>query len=1354
MFSSKKILSGIFFLSILFLIMGCSFAAENISESIDMGIPENYDDSCAQTLQPDSEEISNAPNNEILEENNNIVNFTSDVTSGFESIEVQFNDTSSGNITSWYWDFGDGYNDIVQNATHKYEKFGSYNVSLTTFYNDGTNYTLIKPNYINVFTGSVFVNPDFEEGYIGTSSWVVYGWPESYNAQIRKSLSGYNSAYSGTYFLKLNFPEYHQGGGKDPWYTYGTFGQIVNLDVIDNITFYAKTYTKNQKAFDDLGGNQRFNVTIGDVIVGTYELETWQTYKEYIIDTTPFNGTQIFKITFLGCLPEKAGTYSYYDAFTASYNGLTHADFTYTLDNISEDNNIALQFNSLSVGLITDLLWEFDDGTTSTELNPVHSFKSGSHTVKLTASNVNHTDTYSYDFVLEFPSINGQMYNTMQEAINNANDGDVIDVPADLSENININKNLTLNFNGNKLINSGSSPVIQVTGGAQATIKNITLENSNVISTDDESSLTITESNIADTNITLNAGNIALDSNEFNSSFITVVSANAIIANNNIANGGIKVNGGKSKINNNVLSGNDVAITQTEGETNITSNIITDNNIGVNVTNGTANINFNVIYSNTNVSLAYVGSVDASNNWFGVIQPSFSTTPSDEYVDVYAPNAEQPAWLVLTFNSKETQFYTTQNHTIIANLTTNCNGDDTSSLGVLPKFTLPVSTEVGEVSEVNVEDSMGEFILTTGKLPSDEVSFTIRGEEYTLDDVAIVAKIINTNLTIESVENGVVIVTLKDVDGNIISDANVTYTVNLGNQITDKTVDGKITISGLKGTVTIAADYAGISEYPYYNSTTASETFHFVYDGNINITIPESAKTTETPSITIQLPTDAQGTVNIFVDAKKINTTTITGTTTIPLNDLGAGEHVVEVKYGDDDIYLPAEKTGNLIVSKVTPTITATGSSVGENETATVSVSIDGATGIVLVEVAGNKYFAELETGSATVNVVGLKAGNYTANIKYSGDDKYAENTATADIKVSEVEDKSITELKAELAEAKENATQLLNNLIDANEKIENLTTQLNETQANATKLAEDLADANAKVENLTTKLNETQSNATKLAEDLADANSKVDGLTAELNETQSNATKLAEDLADANSKVDGLTSQLNETQVNATKLADELKDANQKAENLTTQLGEAQKQIQTLSAELISTTVVANNLNIKALTNGNIQVTLKANGTALANKTVNVIINGETYNGTTGEDGIAKIPVKFASAGTYYATVTFAGDDTYKSSISTSKVVVSKKATKITAPKKSFKAKVKTKKVKITLKSGSTVLKSKKITLKVNGKTYTAKTNSKGVATIKVTKLTKKGTFTYTVKFAGDKAYKAITKKGKMTIK
>nr|WP_295159877.1 Ig-like domain repeat protein [uncultured Methanobrevibacter sp.] len=1176
---------------------------------------------------------------------------------------------------------------------------GNFSVSVNFTGNENYSSSNNIVNFSNInFIINPFINSDFEQGKLDTYA-DVYGWNVTGGAAHGgKRPDGQISIFNGTRALLLS------GNYYGFWVS-----QYLNFDYIDKVTFKYYALDASLNWF-----NYNLTTLIGGNIIENVPTADESCWQEVTIDTHDIQGINLFELSTGG---QFTPLRLYLDDFAVVYNNEIVSDFTYNAN--VDGENVTVNFINTAIGSINKILWSFDDNTTSNLINPTHIFKPGNHNVSLTVYNGENFVNQTYTLSLNFPTIDGKMYDGIQDAINNATDSATIEIPNDLTEDLTIDKNLTLNFNGNKLDGN-----INVNNGAKVTVNNIAGANS--FSTDDSSKLTITESNIADTNITLNTGNITLDGNDFTGSYITVVNANAVIANNNIANGGIKVNGGKSKINNNVLSGNDVAITQTEGETNITSNIITDNNIGVNVTNGTSNINFNVIYNNNNVALAYVGTVDASNNWFGVLQATFSTTVPDGYVDVYAPNAEQPVWLVLTLNSKETQFYTTQNHTIIANLTTNSNGDDTSSLGVLPKFTLPVSTELGEASDVNVEDSIGEFTLTTGKLPSDEVSFTIRGEEYTLDNVAIVAKIINTNLTIESVENGVVIVTLKDVDGNLISDANVTYTVNTGDQITDKTVDGKITIPGLKGTVTVVADYAGISEYPYYNSTTASENFHFVYDGNINITIPESAKTNETTSITIQLPTDAQGTVNIFVDTKKINTTQVTGTTIIPLNDVGIGEHVVEVTYDNDDIYYPANKTQVLIVSKGTPTITATGCAVGENETAIVEVNIDGATGIVLVEVGGNKYFAELEKANAIVNVVGLKPGNYTANIKYIGDEKFTQTTTTAEIKVSEVEDKSITELKEELAEAKENATQLFNNLTDANKKIENLTTQLNETQSNATKLAEDLDAANAKVDNLTTQLNKTQANATQLFNNLTEANAKVENLTTQLNETQSNATKLAEDL----------------------------EDANQKAENLTIQLGDAQKQIHTLSADLISTTVAANNLNIKALTNGNIQVTLKANGTALANKTVNVIINGVVYNGTTGEDGVAKIAVKFASAGTYYATVTFAGDDTYKSSIGTSKVVVSKKATKITAPKKSFKAKVKTKKVKITLKSGSTALKSKKITLKVNGKTYTAKTNSKGVATIKVTKLTKKGTFTYTVKFAGDKAYKAITKKGKITIK
>lgn len=57
-------------------------------------------------------------------------------------------------------------------------------------------------------------------------------------------------------------------------------------------------------------------------------------------------------------------------------------------------------------------------------------------------------------------------------------------------------------------------------------------------------------------------------------------------------------------------------------------------------------------------------------------------------------------------------------------------------------------------------------------------------------------------------------------------------------------------------------------------------------------------------------------------------------------------------------------------------------------------------------------------------------------------------------------------------------------------------------------------------------------------------------------------------------------------------------------------------------------------------------------------------------------------------------------------------------------------------------------------ITLKVNKKTYKVKTNSKGVATFKLAKLTKKGKYTAVVKYAGSNYYNAKTVKPKITVK
>ena len=179
------------------------------------------------------------------------------------------------------------------------------------------------------------------------------------------------------------------------------------------------------------------------------------------------------------------------------------------------------------------------------------------------------------------------------------------------------------------------------------------------------------------------------------------------------------------------------------------------------------------------------------------------------------------------------------------------------------------------------------------------------------------------------------------------------------------------------------------------------------------------------------------------------------------------------------------------------------------------------------------------------------------------------------------------------------------------------------------------------------------------------------------------------------------------------------------------------------------------------------IDVVLSNNLTA----NVSVVINKKEYNvSVVNGTGSLKVSDKLA-ANTYDVEASYAGEYPYAASTNTTTFKVekvsdpasdkdkttpkvTKKATKITAKKATFKAKKKTKKYTIVLKAGKAAVKKVKVTLKVGKKTYKATTNSKGKATFKITKLNKKGKYNAVIKFAGNKNFKATSKKVKITVK
>ncbi|WP_458406545.1 Ig-like domain repeat protein [Methanobrevibacter sp.] len=152
--------------------------------------------------------------------------------------------------------------------------------------------------------------------------------------------------------------------------------------------------------------------------------------------------------------------------------------------------------------------------------------------------------------------------------------------------------------------------------------------------------------------------------------------------------------------------------------------------------------------------------------------------------------------------------------------------------------------------------------------------------------------------------------------------------------------------------------------------------------------------------------------------------------------------------------------------------------------------------------------------------------------------------------------------------------------------------------------------------------------------------------------------------------------------------------------------------------------------------------------GNPMSNAKVTVNLN-DAKNYATDKNGQVKIKISTLVPKTYTAKITFAGNENYTGFTGSAKVVVKKATPKITAANKMFKTKTKTKKYTITLKDNTgKAIRNAKVTLKVNGKTYNAKTNSKGKATFKITKLNKKGTFKAVITYKGSKYYNKASKK------
>ena len=221
-----------------------------------------------------------------------------------------------------------------------------------------------------------------------------------------------------------------------------------------------------------------------------------------------------------------------------------------------------------------------------------------------------------------------------------------------------------------------------------------------------------------------------------------------------------------------------------------------------------------------------------------------------------------------------------------------------------------------------------------------------------------------------------------DIDGVVVVNVNgVNYTAIL------KSGNGSVDVSNLaNGTYVITATYLENDRYKQSVNDSAIITVSKVLPA-IEVSV-ENITYSENAVFEITLPGDVTGNVTIKVsDSLSVTAGVTGGLNRILIDNVPVGEYSVNVTYNGNDRYLKASGIASL---KVSPEDIKDGIKVDDLGNGTVIIHVpDNATGNITIDVGGETYTANIENGTAVITLTNETPGNYDVTLIYSGDETH-----------------------------------------------------------------------------------------------------------------------------------------------------------------------------------------------------------------------------------------------------------------------------------------------------------------------------------------------------------------------------
>lgn len=278
-------------------------------------------------------------------------------------------------MTSWYWQFGDGATSTLQNPIHQYSTAGWYDVTLTITADSCTSSAIYTVYLDSTVVGDCMAS---------------FGWDYDYNNPYLLNFYDFSFALAPITSWEWNFGDSTTSTLVNPNHLYTTQG-VYEVSLTITSDSCTSTYSEWISVGNNSSGDCQadfwyysysgFNIEFIDAswAYGTVTSWLWDfgdgTTSSLQSPIHQYSSTGVYPVS-LTIQSDSCSSTVFYPVYVDSVIvPECYADF-YVYNN---GLTAIFQDYSFSLGTVTSWYWEFGDGTTSTDQNPIHIYPSAGY---------------------------------------------------------------------------------------------------------------------------------------------------------------------------------------------------------------------------------------------------------------------------------------------------------------------------------------------------------------------------------------------------------------------------------------------------------------------------------------------------------------------------------------------------------------------------------------------------------------------------------------------------------------------------------------------------------------------------------------------------------------------------------------------------------------------------------------------------------------------------------------------------------------------------------------------------------------------------------------------------------------